>query len=303
MTDTTYDGTHNILSKANLAAIPCLLSKARATAAFPPHTSPPICPPTRAADRTTTPPSMTTFAVAETPRADRVHRHVVRLSDALAALLARVCRAEGVVLWEDKVLSRLRAKGLMSYAEPPGDGHRAPVAAAESGPVRHVVRLSEALAALVETSWELWEDELLGRLRAKGLITYLTPLIGRLVEELRDVFAAEVLPQLDPTDLAMLGRARGARRAAVVASGLPRAGATVGLPLQLRQFVGSVEWLGWAKASDCPWVARTCELAAAGGHLEVLVWAREHGCPWEENIDNWKRAAVNSPLRAGTWRC
>ena len=207
---------------------------------------------------------MTTATKAHAPRAEdpppprRAPRHVVRLSGELAALLALLGRAEGVVLWEDKLLGRLRAKGLLSFAAPPGDGHRAPAAAAESAPVRRVVRLSAALAALVETSWELWEDELLGRLRAKGLITYPSPLLGRLLEELRDVFAVEVLLRLDPTDLAMLARVGPASRAAVVASGLPRAGANGEVPLKLWAFLGSVEDLAWAKANDCPWVARVC---------------------------------------------
>jgi hypothetical protein len=61
---------------------------------------------------------------------------------------------------------------------------------------RYVVRLSGALAALLGRAEgdEGSEDELLGWLRKAGLMTYPSPLLGRLVEELPEVFAAEVLP-------------------------------------------------------------------------------------------------------------
>jgi hypothetical protein len=90
------------------------------------------------------------------------------------------------------------------------------------------------------------KDKLLGWLSAKGLITYPSPLLRGLHGELAEVLAAEVLPRLNPTDVAMFGRVGSASRAAVVASGLPRAwGTGGGVPLQLEQFVGSVERLSW----------------------------------------------------------
>ena len=141
-----------------------------------------------------------------------------------------------------------------------------------------------------------------------------SPLLGRLLRELSDLFDAEVLPLLDPTTRALLGRCGRACRDAVLRSPkLPCAGRTVGVPLRVKEFVGSVGLLTWAKANGCPWGARTCELAgaggrvevlkwareqgcdwgegtcasaAAGGHLEVLNWAREHGCPWEEDFED-----------------
>jgi len=106
-------------------------------------------------------------------------RRVVRLSGSLAALFALVGQAEGTKLWEDKLLGSLRAAGLMAYASPPGDGHRN-TTAAERTPARLVVRPSGALAALLGTLWELWEDELLGKMRGKGLITYPSPLLRHL---------------------------------------------------------------------------------------------------------------------------
>jgi len=123
---------------------------------------------------------------------------------------------------------------------------------------------------------------LVGWLRATGLITsFPSPLLERLLEELPEVLAAEVLPRLDPTDLAMFARVGKSSRAAVVASGLPRAGTSVRGAFKLKEFCGSVRRLAWAKANGCPWVARTCALAAAGGCVEVLAWAREHGCDWD----------------------
>ena len=183
-------------------------------------------------------------------------------------------------------------------------------------PGRYVVRLSGALAALLGCAEgaELPEDDLLGWLRAKGLITYPSPLLGGLLEKLPEVLEAEVLSRLDPTDVAMFARVGPASRAAVVASGLPRAGTSRGaLLLNVQDFVWSVERLAWARDNGCPWNAgttalaarsgnpgvlrwarehgcdwdeETCAEAAWGGHLAVLMWAREHGCPWNEDIAN-----------------
>jgi len=201
-------------------------------------------------------------------------------------------------------------------------------------PDSYVVRLSGALAALLGRAEgaELPEDDLLGWLRATGLITYPSPLLGGLLEKLPEVLAAEVLPRLDPTDIAVFGRVGPASRAAVVASGLPRAsGMNGGGPLKLKAFCRSAERLAWAKANDCPWVARTfamiarhgdlqvmrrareldcpcakstCAAAAAGGHLDVLAWARKHGCPWERtSLRTRSRTVVHSLLLADIWRC
>jgi hypothetical protein len=120
-------------------------------------------------------------------------------------------------------------------------------------------------------------------LRAKGLLTYPSPVIGRLFDQLPYVFAAEVLPHLDPADRAAVAQVGPLWLAAVVASGLPRAGKSAGLPLKLNEFVGSVHRLAWAKEIGCPWNTRTCALAAAGGHLAVLKWLREHRCPWDSS--------------------
>jgi len=129
---------------------------------------------------------------------------------------------------------------------------------------------------------ELDEDELLGRLRENGLITYPSPLLSFL-EEYPDLVRDEVLPRLDSTDRAVFAQVGPPLLAAVVASGLPRAGNSAGVPLKLVEFCGSVGRLAWARVNGCPWEMLTCAYAAAGGHLEVLVWARERGCEWDED--------------------
>jgi len=111
-------------------------------------------------------------------------------------------------------------------------------------------------------------------------------LLAPLLEKWPDLFQ-EVLTRLDATDRAVLAQVGKPWLAAVVAaasmvdSTMPRAGKSAGVPLKIDDFVWSVGRLAWAKANGCPWVERTCALAALDGHLEVLRWAREHGCPWD----------------------
>ena len=172
----------------------------------------------------------------------------------------------------------------------------AKAAAADRPPDRYVVRPAGVLADILGSA-EFGEAELLLRLRELGLITYPSPLLGGLLERLPEVLVAEVLAQLDPTDMVVFGQVGRGCRAAVVAFGVPQEEevegwsddsddeGTQGGPLLLRvgNFVGSIERLAWAKAGGCPWDESTCALAAEGGHLEVLQWAREHGCDWTEH--------------------
>jgi hypothetical protein len=111
---------------------------------------------------------------------------------------------------------------------------------------------------------KLDEDELLGRLREEKLITYASPLLSFL-EEYPDLF----------TDVAVFAQVGPPLLAAVVASGLPRAGKSVWVPLKLVEFCGSVGRLAWARVNACPWDSRMCSLVAGAGHLGVLQWARE----------------------------
>ena len=139
----------------------------------------------------------------------------------------------------------------------------------------------------------VYEDRVLRRLREAGLISYPSPLLLRLLEELPEVLAAEVLSRLDPVDLVLFGQAGRACWAAVLASGLPRVPQFLvegAARLRLADFCTSVDRLAWANRNGCTWDAGSsyyngpgqnpCALAARGGHLEVLKWAREQGCPW-----------------------
>jgi len=127
-----------------------------------------------------------------------------------------------------------------------------------------------------------------------------SPLLGSLMDEWSGLFEAEVLPRMDPTSRAILAQVNRAGRDAVrLPAGLACAGRTVGVPLKLVDFVGSVERLAWAKANGCPWVAHTCRLVAVGGDLEALLWARAHGCPWHAGA--WRLAALGGHLDVVRW--
>ena len=85
-----------------------------------------------------------------------------------------------------------------------------------------------------------------------------------------------MLPRLDPTDIAIFGRVGKASRAAVLSSGLPHAGANIGAGVpffELRNFVGSVERLAWARDNKCPLVPRKCGCVR-----------RTCGCGWDARV-------------------
>jgi hypothetical protein len=106
-----------------------------------------------------------------------------------------------------------------------------------------------------------------------------SPLLGSLMENWSSLFEAEVLPRMDHTSRAVLAQVNRAGRDAVrlpADHACAPAGRTVGVPLKLMDFVGSVGRLAWAKGNGCPWVARTCAFVAEGGDLEALQWAQEH---------------------------
>jgi hypothetical protein len=181
--------------------------------------------------------------------------------------------------------------------------------AAERRPDRYVVRPAGVLAELLGAA-ELGEDELLLRLRELGLITYPSPLLRGLTQNVPEVLAGEVLARLDPTDLVLFGQAARACRAAVVAFGVPQEeeasddsddDGTEGGPLLLRveHFVGSVERLAWAKEMGCSWDEDICAKAARGGHLEVLKWAWERRCPCDRQVC-WA-AALGGHLEVLQW--
>jgi hypothetical protein len=123
-----------------------------------------------------------------------------------------------------------------------------------------------------------------------------SPLLGRLLEELRDLFAAEVLSLLDPTDLALIARACWKCGEAVLSSGVDIAGETEGRALRLTKFPGSVELLAWGKENGCPWTARSCALL-----LQAGTWRCCSGRG--STAASGTRGLVHTPLRAGTWSC
>lgn len=138
----------------------------------------------------------------------------------------------------------------------------------------------ESLAVAVEGSYNL---------RPRGALAGSPLLRGLLTVMPREVFEKEVLSLLSETDLAMLSRCSRDCREAVVASGLPRAGApeTGGAPLNYARFVRSTNMLSWANTSGCPWDARVCcaviALCPPAHRLEVLSFARENNCPLDEH--------------------
>jgi hypothetical protein len=118
-----------------------------------------------------------------------------------------------------------------------------------------------------------------------------SPLLGRLLQEWSHVFDAMVLPLLDPVTRALLGRVGQACRDAVLRSpNLPCAGRTAGVKLLVKNFVGTVKLLAWARANGCPWNWRTCTHIVRGGCLVVLQWARARNCPWDEGTCQIRRS-------------
>ena len=105
------------------------------------------------------------------------------------------------------------------------------------------------------------------RVKPRNLVVVFE-LLDRLLE-LPGVFEREVLARLDCTDLAVLAQLGPRWLAAVVGSGLPRAGVSEGVPLKLNELVGSVGRLAWARKNGCPWTPRTCAVVAKGGNLQA----------------------------------
>ena len=135
-----------------------------------------------------------------------------------------------------------------------------------------------------------------------------SPLLD-LLQRFPGLFEKYVLKRLDPAARASLAGAGSVFRdvvypRSIFPTGLPRAEKALGRVwarvrvFKLVDFLGSGERLAWAKDNGCPWEARTCELAARGGHLDALKRARKLGCGW----DRWTcaRAAAGGHLEAGT---
>ena len=139
-------------------------------------------------------------------------------------------------------------------------------------------------------------------------------MLVRLLNDLPDVFEANVLPSLgikDHVALAGVNRAcRGALKEVEGVRWLMSQGEEwdkVRLrPSRRWRYAvcekaaldGCLEMLKWARARGCEW-GWTCAWAAEGGHLEVLQWARANGCEWD-----WatcERAALGGHLEVLRW--
>jgi len=145
-----------------------------------------------------------------------------------------------------------------------------------------------------------------------------SPLLGRLPEELPDLFEVEVLRRLGPRDLASLAGAGRGCAAAVAATALMKwgkdeksryflnysgfsksalwfgghgrgyyGGLSYNSPLRLEEAClwaavgGHMDVLKWLHSTGSRMDETTCAGAAGGGNLEVLRWAREQGCQWD----------------------
>ncbi|KAG5178141.1 hypothetical protein JKP88DRAFT_281260 [Tribonema minus] len=72
-----------------------------------------------------------------------------------------------------------------------------------------------------------------------------------------------------------------------------------GMDPAVAQTSRSTEVLQWLRQVGSAWDARTCSLAAGGGHLAVLQWARAHGCSWDNKTCT--EAAGNGQLEVLQW--
>ena len=115
------------------------------------------------------------------------------------------------------------------------------------------------------------EDELLLWLREGRLITYPSPLLGRLLERLPEVLAAEGAAAAGPR-----GAHRDRASGAAVAGGggglrgpLARGEDRGGCRSRSRSSSGQSDWrLAWARENGCPWSPGTSGFVAEGGNVE-----------------------------------
>ena len=143
------------------------------------------------------------------------------------------------------------------------------------------MRLAGALAALLGDV-EVYEEQLVAmlglakveRLWRDGLITHPSPLLGRLLEEMPGFLAAEVLSRLDPVTRTMIAQVGRPWRAAVVASGLPRANGFV--RLRLREFCARSHF----STSSCPPFAAAEHVPSSHGHPCFHAHRSTSNCPF-----------------------
>ena len=166
--------------------------------------------------------------------------------------------------------ARVRCQGLAGAA---AAGLNSCLGRVEShGGARAKVRMDGAGGRVVRT------------MKPENLVVTVGPL--DMLEYLPDVFEAEVLRRLDPADGAVLAQVGQIFLIAVATAGsdLPWGGKSAGVPLKLKEFIGSVKWLAWAWENGCPWTEYTCWLLARDGPLDVLMYALERDCPWDDEV-------------------
>jgi hypothetical protein len=113
------------------------------------------------------------------------------------------------------------------------------------------------------------------------------PLLERLAADARDVLDAHLLSRLDDGDRAMLALVSQNMRDVIFTSSFGEVKDLAAVRTELgrvRNFVGSIGRLAWAKERGCPWNAKTFKVIAKGGNVEVAKWAKERGCPWDVKV-------------------
>ena len=117
------------------------------------------------------------------------------------------------------------------------------------------------------------------------------PLLERLAADARDVLDAHLLSRLDDGDRAMLALVSQNMRDVVFTSSFGEVKDLAAVRKELgrvRNFVGSIGRLAWAKERGCPWNAKTFKVIAKGGNVEVAKWFAHHsltqGTQWDVNV-------------------
>jgi hypothetical protein len=158
--------------------------------------------------------------------------------------------------------------------------------------------LRSLLAALItREDVDVDEQEIVGvldlpALSASGLLHYPSPLLGRLLSDLPELFELHVLPLLDSEARATFALTSRTCRDAVRGSrnftppGEPKR--LKGFPLEVLDFVNSPERLAWARRNGVPWTLKTAELAVRGPLVP-------HVYRWEKG----RTRAVTSPPCSG----
>jgi hypothetical protein len=99
--------------------------------------------------------------------------------------------------------------------------------------------------------------------------------LGRLRDDLPEVFETHILPQLSPGERTMLAYAGAGWHKTM--RRLSERG--FGFRIKISAVCESVDFMMWAKAAGCPWNVYTSKTVAASGNIEVLKWMRSRDPP------------------------